>query len=115
MGAIKNETLSIILSAWNLKKELLRGLLEQEEVKGNCMACGQHGILDRAHIRTKSVTRDAFKDETNLMHFCRPCHIRQGADGWIKFIKNHKHIMKILDSKGWEILDQFGVRKLVRK
>jgi hypothetical protein len=79
------------------------------------MACGQHGILDRAHIRTKATARDGFKDETNLMQFCRKCHVEQGQIGWVKMIENHKHIMSILDSKGWQILDSFGIKKLVRK
>lgn len=79
------------------------------------MACGQHGVLDRAHIRTMATARDGFKDETNLMQFCRRCHVMQGQVGWVKFIENHKHIMRILTEKNWEIREVLGVKKLCRK
>lgn len=78
-----------------------------------CTACGYYGIIDRAHIKTRG--SGAKWEEHEWMPLCRGCHGIQSRLGWSLFVKRFPHIAKVLDEKGWEIKNQFGRNKLMRK
>ena len=79
---------------------------------GNCQACGVYGVMDVAHIKSKG--SGGGNEEWNLILLCRTHHRLQHSIGWARFVENHQNVMKILESKGWEIVDEFGVKKLKR-
>lgn len=77
-----------------------------------CIVCGK-APTDRCHIKT--VGSGGSNDDSNILIMCRDHHQEQHRLGFVRFIENHKHIMKILTEKNWEIRDVLGVRKLVKK
>lgn len=81
-------------------------------MEGNCQACGKWAELDRCHIQTKKT--GGSDDESNLLLMCRACHQFQHSQGWNKLINKYKHLASILRSKGFQIQDVFGVKKLVK-
>lgn len=80
-------------------------------MNGSCVACGKHGVCDRAHIRTRGATGNKWEDH-NLILLCRVHHIEQGAIGWKKFADKYPKIFKELEMKGWHFIKEFGVVKL---
>lgn len=76
-----------------------------------CIVCN-NTPTDSCHIRTKAAS--GINEDWNLVQMCRYHHQLQHSMGWVKFINNHKHIMSILRSKGWEIDEVLGKKQLVR-
>lgn len=75
------------------------------------MVCGVTPT-DLHHIKTRG--SGGSDDLFNLINLCRYHHQQVHSYGMVKFINNHKHIMGILHSKGWEIQNVLGKRVLVR-
>ena len=82
--------------------------------KGNCQACNRWSELrDRAHIKSKG--SGGSMDESNLLLLCRMCHREQHAYGWNRFIAEHPGFDLVLAEKGFEICEEFGIKKLRSK
>lgn len=79
----------------------------------SCTACGYYGIVDQCHIKSKG--SGGTMDESNIILFCRGCHSTQHRIGWGALIKRFPHIAKTLDEKGWQMVNEFGRNKLMRK
>lgn len=67
---------------------------------------------DRAHIKTRGSGAKWNSDE--FIHLCRHHHIEQGHLNWKRFSLKYPKIIEILNKKGWEIVDEFGVSKIRR-
>lgn len=79
--------------------------------KGYCQCCGRWSEMrDMAHIRSKG--SGGTMDESNMLLFCRLCHNFQHSQGWDALIKEHPVLAAVLKDKGFEIVEEFGVRKL---
>ncbi len=81
-------------------------------MRGQCDACGYSGIVDRAHFRTRGSGAGWLDHEYCLL--CRRCHVASGAQGWSKFIERNPSMEEVLEKKGWEITEEFGIKKLRR-
>lgn len=77
-----------------------------------CIVCGKVPT-DRCHV--KSVGAGGSDDDSNILNMCREHHSEQHRVGFVRFLENHKHIMRILSEKNWEIREVLGVKKLCRK
>lgn len=82
-------------------------------MRGNCDACGKHRILERCHIRSRGA--GGSDDDWNILHMDRVCHQFQHQCGFVRLIYLYPNLLKILNNKGWELENVFGVTKLVRK
>jgi len=81
-------------------------------MSGSCSACKQWRILDRAHILTRGA--GAGWHDHEWIYLCRLCHQKQGSLGWPKFIDRYPHIEALIKHQGYEIVEEFGIKK-VRK
>lgn len=79
---------------------------------GRCTACGEHGVCDRAHFKTRG--SGATWGDSEWMLLCRKHHIQQGAYGWAKFLKLYPKVKDEMTAKGWGLQEIFGVMKLVK-
>ncbi len=80
---------------------------------GNCVACLKYGVCDRAHIKTQGSGAKGFKDPNAWILLCREHHNEQGY-GWEKFLAKHPRVIFELAEKGWELIEIFGRKKMVR-
>lgn len=76
-----------------------------------CEVCGLPS--DPAHI--KSVGSGGDDELDDLISLCRKHHAMQHARGWERLFERFPNIESILNDKGWELVDIFGVKKLRRK
>lgn len=74
-----------------------------------CLACGFPGS-DPAHVKTRGSGGDDI--ESNIIPLCRICHSYQHRIGWFRFFIKYPHVEQIVNEMGWEIVDEFGVKKL---
>lgn len=81
-------------------------------MEGNCAACGQWGVMDRAHIKSKG--SGGTWEESNIILLCRNHHIEQHKRGWREFVMKFPHVGKVLKDKGWKFIKEFGRSKLTR-
>lgn len=51
----------------------------------------------------------------NLINMCRKCHSLQHQIGWVKMCEKYPLLKRVLKLKGWEIVEEFGLKKLRRK
>ena len=77
-----------------------------------CEACGSIGQTDGAHIKSKG--SGGSDDDGNIIDLCRRCHSLQHFLGWDRFIRERERVEKALAKKGFEIVDEFGIKKLRR-
>jgi len=77
-----------------------------------CLVCLSKTI-DRAHVKTKG--SGGTWDDWNIMPLCRIHHIQQHRIGIVTFALKYPQVLEHLEQKGWEIQDQFGRKRLVRK
>lgn len=74
-----------------------------------CAACGRF-LCDAAHIRSKGAGGGDVL--SNLIPLCRPHHIEQHAHGWVYMWSKYPSIKRVLQDKGWEVIDEMGKEKL---
>jgi hypothetical protein len=80
--------------------------------KQPCLACDQDGPSDVAHIKSKgSGGKDTIDD---VIPLCRHCHHLSHHLGWAKFLTMFESVRKRLLDMGWEIREEFGLKKLRR-
>lgn len=80
---------------------------------GMCTVCGVIGQMDRCHIKSQGAG-GTWEDE-NIVLMCRRHHTEQHAFGWDKFIERYPNIGILLEKKGWEMKQEFGRKRLVKK
>lgn len=80
---------------------------------GNCQACDSYRPLDHCHIKSKG--SGGGMESGNLLFMCRECHRFQHSVGWPRFIKHRPRIKKVLSAKGWQIVNEFGVKRLRKR
>lgn len=51
---------------------------------------------------------------TNLLNLCRFHHSLQHSLGWDRFVEQYPVIRHELKIRGWEIHDEFGIKRLRR-
>ncbi len=78
----------------------------------SCDACGK-SPSDKHHIKTR--WSGGTDDDFNLIDLCRQCHVAINQLGAVKFIRNNPHLESLFELKGWEIMNVFGIEKLVRE
>jgi hypothetical protein len=78
-----------------------------------CAACGTHSKIGRAHIRTRGA--GAGWEDWEWIYLCRRHHQLQHVKGWAFICNAFPNVLGELKSKGWEIEEIFGVKKVVRK
>lgn len=78
----------------------------------SCLICG-HSETDDCHIKTKG--SGGSNEPWNIMPLCRTHHVEQHKIGIITFIKKYLEVRKDIESKGWDIINQFGRERLVRE
>lgn len=78
----------------------------------NCSICNRYGDLDRDHIKTKG--SGGPDDDYNIWLICRLCHIDKHGKGLSWIINKYPHTKDILKSKGWEVIGEFGRKRLKR-
>jgi hypothetical protein len=76
-----------------------------------CVICGAGS--NPCHIQ--SVGAGGPDQDDNLIAMCFWHHRLQHDIGWGDFVDRFPLIGQILDGKGWELVDCFGKRKLMRK
>ena len=83
------------------------------KMDSKCQACGQIGIVDRAHIRSKGA--GGSWDSDNIILLCRKHHQESHSLGWYRFVILYPKIMFILEEKGFEFKNIFGIMKLIKR
>lgn len=78
---------------------------------GPCVVCRKPS--DAAHIRGRGAGGD--DEPNNVMPLCREHHSLQHALGWVTMAERHPAVFYALHQRGWEIVIQLGVRKLVKR
>jgi hypothetical protein len=82
--------------------ELLK-LLRQKP----CAACGQKGLIETHHLRSKGAAGD--DDPRNILPLCIRHHSMGTTSihklGHSKFFEKFPHVKTYLESIGWEIID----------
>lgn len=76
-----------------------------------CVSCGNGS--NACHIESRGAGGDDVED--NLIAMCFICHRYQHDHGWSKLIEKHPHLEKILEFKGWVLVQEFGVNKLRKR
>lgn len=76
-----------------------------------CLICKRPS--DPCHVKSRGSGGDDVV--SNMLNMCRHHHTESGAIGWDRFIQKHPIVGFVLWSKGWQIQDMFGVKKLVKK
>jgi hypothetical protein len=84
----------------------------KELAPGGCCICGRLD-LDRAHIKTRGAGAGWNSDE--YIFLCRPHHIMQSQLNWKRFSERYPIVIKELKSRGWHLVEEFGVWKVRRK
>lgn len=76
------------------------------------MICNQIPT-DRCHIKTHG--SGGPMAEWNIIRMCRMHHIESHKIGFKKMCVKYPWLEKILNDKGWEFVNEFGITKLRRK
>jgi 5-methylcytosine-specific restriction endonuclease McrA len=79
-------------------------------MEGTCQACGKFGSLDLCHIKSRGSGGD--NDQDNVLFMDRSCHKVQHQLGWVRFLERRPLAKRVLFSKGWIVILEFGVRRL---
>lgn len=83
--------------------------LRAEFKNKRCVVCNTLGC-DPCHIQTYAVTLEDM--ESNLYPLCVRCHKEQHDIGIVSFALKYPQVLKDFESKGFEIIDLFGQKKL---
>jgi len=81
-------------------------------MEGLCEACGQHGVVDRAHILTRA--SGSSWDDNEWIPLCRRHHIESGQIGWFKFCERFPKVKASIESRGFVFVEIFNVKKIRR-
>jgi 5-methylcytosine-specific restriction endonuclease McrA len=76
-----------------------------------CLVC-QNPNTDKAHIKTKGSGGD--DDDSNIMPLCRRCHSEQHTIGIGTFVSKYPQVRRFLFVRGWELVDDNGVKRIRR-
>lgn len=77
-----------------------------------CVMCGKTPC-DVAHIKTRgSGGDDTFE---NVLPLCRGCHTLQHKVGFVKLWDTSQKMRFALSLRGWQVDEEFGLRKLRKK
>lgn len=68
---------------------------------------------DPCHLKSRGSGGDDV--ESNLLSLCRTHHGEQHQIGFVKFCEKYPAVERELNKKGWEIREEFGLKKLRRK
>lgn len=80
---------------------------------GNCECCGKYGDLDCDHVKTRGSGGN--DDDFNIWLVCRLCHIKRHSKGIVWMFENIPACKHVLTTKGWELSDNLGRKRLIRK
>ena len=78
----------------------------------DCIVC-KSKTTDRCHIKSRG--SGGSDDEWNIFFACRFHHVQQHGIGVVAFVELYPEVKKEFEKKGWEIVNEFGVKKLRRK
>lgn len=73
-----------------------------------CLVCG-FLPTDKAHIKSKAT------GGTETIPLCRTHHRLQHDAGWPRFLQYYPKVLKELNKMGWNVIDEFGRRKLIKE
>lgn len=76
-----------------------------------CIICRKPS--DPCHIRSRGA--GGADEEANLLSCCREHHQEQHQIGFVRFAERYPAVRRHLEARGWEIVDVFGLKRLVRK
>lgn len=83
-------------------------------MKNYCQCCGCWSeMIDRAHIKSKG--SGGSNEPNNILLLCRLCHRNQHDHGWKRMIDEYPNLGTLLDEKGFELVNEFGIDRLRRK
>jgi hypothetical protein len=77
-----------------------------------CVICNRTPT-DSCHIKTNG--SGGTTEDFNILQACRMHHNEQHTIGWSRMVYKYPHLAVILKSKGWSLVSQLGVVKLVRE
>ena len=72
-----------------------------------CVACGQKGLIETHHVRSKGAGGD--DNEKNILSLCLRHHQLGSTSihklGHSKFFEKFPHVLNLLKTMGWEFID----------
>ncbi len=76
-----------------------------------CVICGRLQV-DSAHIKSRG--SGGSMEPNNLLPLCRLHHQRQHQLGFARMCDDYPALRSALEERGWEIREEFGIKRLRR-
>lgn len=68
-----------------------------------CLACQENKIIEIHHVKTRG--SGGGDDPWNVIPLCQKCHKEWHDNGRITFVKKYSHVLKYLQTLGWQFID----------
>lgn len=81
-----------------------------EKTKKTCTLCNKWA--EPHHIKTRG--SGGGDEESNILYLCRLHHIEAHKIGQVKFIEKYVKLNQVYLEKGWQVVNEFGRKRLRR-